>query len=163
MCCTRSNKVFECESIYLQYLWDSATAQEWHEMCLQDKRRTHSTMKAYTNGSTLRLIGKGLSLITDTLCPHACVCVCTCAPWVPCVGARLFTPHTVVSLAIALLVDAAVTVDCPPRSLDIQCKSNPVELWKKLIICYCSLGPPAASPSEHHCHLTHGLWCDNGQ
>lgn len=101
-----------------------------HEMCLQDRRGWRAAIKAHKNGSTLRLIGKGLSLITDTLC--ACVCVCLCAhtwprsAWRGCEASH--SAHTDVSPAIALLVDAAVTVGCPLRSLDIQCKSSPVEL-----------------------------------
>lgn len=56
-----------------------------HEMCLQDRRGWRAAIKAHKNGSTLRLIGKGLSLITDTLC--VCVSVCAhvaleCLAWV---------------------------------------------------------------------------------
>lgn len=63
-----------------------------HEMCLQDRRGWRGAIKAHKNGSTLRLIGKGLSLITDTLC--LCVCVRTRGPEVAGVGARLVTRHT---------------------------------------------------------------------
>ncbi len=153
-------------SIYLCICWlRHATGMAGDVFTVYRTKGEHAALIAHKNDSTLRLIGKGLSLITDTLCLHVCVCVCVyMCPACPLRGCEAIqSTHTGVSLAIALLVDAAVTVGCPLRSLDIQCKSSPVELWKKLIICYCSLGPPVASPSEHHCHLTHGPRCDNGQ
>ena len=149
-------------------IWLSIYLSGWprQEMCLQftEQKEHCSTTIVHKNDSILRLIGVGLSLITDTLFVYVCLCVCVHVPVCALHGCMAIQcTHTCVSLAIALLVDTAVTVDCPRRSLDIQCKSSPVELWKKLIICYCSLGPPVASPSQHHCHLTHGPRCDNGQ
>lgn len=63
-----------------------------HEMCLQDKRGWRCAIKAHKNGSTLRLIGKGLSLMTDTLC--LCGRERTRGPEVPGVGAKRVTRHT---------------------------------------------------------------------
>lgn len=68
--------------------------------------------------------------VTDYRHPlRLCVCVYTRAPASAFRGCKAIrSTYTDVSLAIALLVDAAVTVGCPLRSLDIQCKSSPVEL-----------------------------------
>lgn len=154
--------------IYLQgvAIYLCIDSLQWWQMCLQfTEQKENIYYYDSKKDSTLRLIGKGLSLIIDT--PMHPVCMCVRVYTFPICALRgcmaIWSTHTCVSLAIAPLVNTAVTVSCPQRSLDIQCKSSPVELWKKLIICYCSLGPPVASPSEHHCHLTHGPLCDNGQ
>lgn len=143
------------------------TPQGWWAMCLQFIGQQKNMQYYNSTQEWQHTEANWKRPVTDYRHPlFVCLCVCahTHAPRVPCVGAKAIqSTHAGVSLAIALLVDAAVTVGCPRRSLDIQCKSSPVELWKKLIICYCSLGPPVASPSEHHCHLTHGPRCDNGQ
>jgi len=93
---------------------------------LQNKRRTRSTTKVHKNDSRLGLIGK--RPVTDyrhtnsvrvwVHMPRGCL------PWVQAIQST----HTCVSPSIVLLVDTAVTVGCPRRSLDIQCKSSPVEL-----------------------------------
>lgn len=130
---------------------------------LQNKRRTCTTTIAHKNDNE-HTEANWKRPVTDyrhSVCVS--MCVYTYVPRVLRGCTAIQSTHPCVSLAIALLVDTAVTEGCPRRSLDIQSKSSPVELWKKLIICYCSLGPPVASPSEHHCHLTHGPRCDNGQ
>lgn len=59
-----------------------------------------------------------MSMIEDKLVLYVCALhVCTAVQ----------SAHTCTFLPIALLLDTTMTVSCPQRSLDIQCKSDLVD------------------------------------
>lgn len=73
--------------------------------------------------------------------------------------------HTCASCAIALRLDTTMTVSCPQRSLDIQCKSNLVEQGGKkannMLLQTRSPLSPLYQSTTVTLHMDHGVIMDN--